>query len=643
MSVQFGLWNFDHSRIQPGQIANIKSTLAPYAPEGLTEYAGSEIHLLHLPFRVTRESEQEIQPLRTRSGQMLLWDGRLDNRQDLISSVATELQSCTDAEIAAAAIEQWGIEGLGRLVGDWALSVWNPQEQTVLLAKDFLGTRALYYAVEGRACAWSTLLDPLVLPKNHLVCLQEEYVAGWLTHFPGTHVTPFVGIQSVPPGSYVLFRPRATTVRQYWNFDANKKIVYRDDREYEEHFRSVFGESVRRRLRARSPVLSELSGGMDSTSIVCMADALAPQGITEAPRLDTISYYDDSEPNWNESPFFEKVERQRGRTGTHVALKFRDHWRPVFDPNIFAGTPGSGSNVSENADYAACLESGHYRVLLQGIGGDEFLGGVPTPVPELGDLLRSGRLSKFLRQSMVWAVSTRTPAVHLLLSTLRQFLPTLVSRDGSTRPPWLDPRFVKRNSNALHAYARRFHVTGASPSFQANLAALDSVRRQVASMGLSSRVRIERRYPCLDRDLLEFLFAIPREQIVRPNQRRSLMRRSLVGIVPADILNRRRKAFIARAPVVSLQAELPQLLDGAPNMISSRMGIVNATAFCDCLKKAALGAELPVVHVLRTLLIDAWLTHLSGWPRLPSAPHVPGHIELALSGGHTGPPQHFFS
>jgi asparagine synthase (glutamine-hydrolysing) len=632
MSVQFGLWNFDHSVIQSRQIANIKAALAPYAPEGVAEYSGSEIHLLHLPFHVTCESEQEIQPLRTRSGQLVLWDGRLDNRQDLIISLARELEGRTDAEIAAAVLERWGIDGLAKLIGDWALSVWNPQERTVLLAKDFLGTRALYYTVKDGSFAWSTLLDPLLLPKTCSFRLHEEYLAGWLTHFPGTHLTPFAGIESVSPCSYVLFRPKTTTVRQYWNFDAYKKIVYRDDREYEEHFRSVFGESVRRRLRAKRPVLAELSGGMDSSSIVCMADALVARGFREAPRLDTISYYDDSEPNWNESPFFEKVEQQRGRVGTHVALHFSNHWYPVFDPNTYAGTPGSGTNINENADYVAGLASSHCRVLLQGIGGDEFLGGVPTPMPELGDLLRGGRLPAFLDRLMLWAMSTHTPALHLLMNTLRQFLPSFVLRDAWPSPPWLDAQFVKRNRNALCAYAHRFHALGASPSFQANLAALESVRRQVASMGLSPQVRIERRYPCLDRDLLEFLFAIPREQIVRPNQRRSLMRRALVGIVPAEILNRRRKAFIARAPLVSLQAELQQLLDRAPNMISSRMGIVDAAAFSDCLKRAARGAELPVVHVLRTLLIDAWLTHLSGWPRRPSAPHLPGHLELAFSG-----------
>ena len=80
-------------------------------------------------------------------------------------------------------------------------------------------------------------------------------------------------------------------------------------------------EAVRRRLRSDSPILAELSGGMDSSSIVCMADTIIARGNAETPRLDTLSYYDDSEPNWNERPYFTKVEEKRGRTGCHIDVR----------------------------------------------------------------------------------------------------------------------------------------------------------------------------------------------------------------------------------------------------------------------------------------------------------------------------------
>ena len=125
--------------------------------------------------------------------------------------------------------------------------------------------------------------------------------------------------------------------------------------------------------------------------------------------------------------------------------------------------------------------------------------------------------------------------------------------------------------------------------------------------------RREYRYPYLDRDLLEFLYAIPREELIRPHERRSLMRRSLRGLVPEEILNRKRKAFIARAPVAALRTELDCILRETNQMLTSELGIVDRNKFRQSLKRAADGQTTPVVPLLRTLLIEAWLRHISTW------------------------------
>jgi len=612
MSVQFGIWNFNHAGLAAECLAGIRRALSPHISAGKYEYSGTDIHLIHLPFPVTPESASESQPFLTPSGKILLWDGRLDNRQELIGSLRNVLrEDLSDVAIAAAALESWGTEGLRKLLGDWALSLWNPKEQSVLLAKDFLGARQLYYTVDKNFFAWSTILDPLLL-RNQPFQLQEEYIAGWFAQFPAAHLTPFAGVHAVPPSSLVSFCRRKVTVRRYWDFDPGKRVRYRDDREYEEHFRNVFGESVRRRLRSSTPVLAELSGGMDSSSIVCMADALMARGFAETRRLDTVSYFDNSETNWNESPFFAKVEQQRGRKGVHVALDFRAQWRPSFDPRHFAATPGSGVRINDSSRYHECLRSGEYRVVLQGIGGDEVLGGVPAAAPELADIVRAGDIRLFVRQLTAWALAQKRPALHLIADTIHQFLPAL-SRFFPHTIPWLRADFARRNRDVLCGYDRRFTVFGPQPSFQANRAALDSLRRQIASRGLSPGERIERRYVYLDRDLLEFLYAIPREQLLRPGQRRSLMRRALVGIVPDEILMRRRKAFIARAPVVTIQQEWTHLEALTEEMVCARAGIVDAASFRQFLSKASRGGDIPIVPALRTVLVEAWLAHLLRW------------------------------
>jgi asparagine synthase (glutamine-hydrolysing) len=614
MSVQYGLWSFGGKAIAPNDVRNVRRSLVAYESEAVSEYCAHDIHLLYLPFHITPESELEKQPFLSRSGQVVLWDGRLDNRQELIASLRSELRGDpTDVAIVAAAVDSWGIAGLAKLIGDWALSVWNPEERTVLLAKDFLGAKPLYYTTGENGFAWSTVIDPLLLPQQSSFRLQDEYLAGWFSHFPAAHLTPFVGIHSVPPSSYLLFRTSQILVRKYWDFDPNRKVSYADDREYEEQFRTIFGESVRRRLRSKAPILAELSGGMDSSSIVCMADALRAGGFSEMPRVDTISYFENFEPNWNEAPYFEKVEQQRGRTGQHSAVDFRRQWHPSFDPHVFAATPDSGIMVNPSTGYASHVWSGGYRVLLQGVGGDEVLGGVPTPLPELANLLVHGSVGNFFRQLMAWAVARKTPALHLFFETVRLFLPLLANRERHSRPKWLCAKFAKTHGEALDGYPHRFRVLGPLPSFQANIAALESLRRQIACVGFTPGLPIERRSPYLDRDLLEYLYAIPREQLVRPNQRRSLMRRALRGIVPSEVLNRRRKAFIARAPLISIRTELQQLLELTQDMKLSRAAIVDAELFRKSLVEAAEGGALPVVLARRTLLLEAWLSHLADW------------------------------
>ena len=120
----------------------------------------------------------------------------------------------------------------------------------------------------------------------------------------------------------MLLRPGKHIVSKYWDFDPGKRIRYRTDAEYEEHFRSVLATAVQRRLRSDRPVLAELSGGMDSSSIVCMADIVIARGVAECPRLDTISWFNDSydhlERDSNELHWISKVEQKRGRTGFHI-------------------------------------------------------------------------------------------------------------------------------------------------------------------------------------------------------------------------------------------------------------------------------------------------------------------------------------
>src|SRR6266852_1242648 len=617
MSVQFGRWNFDGKPVDGDYLEKVSPLLAPYGPDDSGSYSKGNISILYRAFHTTKESRGETQPHVTESGTVITWDGRLDNRKELIRSLRDALtMNSKDVSIVAAAYEEWGSACSARLIGDWALSIWDANSCTLILAKDPIGTRHLYYSVDEHQVTWSTILDPLVLCAGKTFALCEEYIAGWFSFFPATHLTPYVGIHSVPASSLVLIRAGKYTVRKYWDFDPGKRIRHRTDAEYEEHFRAVFWEAVRRRLRSDRPILAELSGGMDSSSIVCMADTLIALGTTETPRLDTISYYDDSEPSWHERPYFTKVEEKRGRRGWHVDLNAQERQELYTEsrPESLDGQCGllPGSNGRTSSQLRAYLTSQCNRVLLSGVGGDEVMGGVPTPLPELEDLVATAQFAALARQLKVWALEKRKPWFHLFWEVLGQFFPpALVGIPKYTRPaPWLQSKFVKRQWAALTGYSSRTKLFGPLPSFRANMGALEGLRRQLTHCALPFDPPLDKRYPYLDRDLLEFIFAIPREQLVRPKQRRSLMRRALVGIVPDEILNRKSKAFVTRAPLLTVSRDWARLAGMTQDLTSSLLGIIDADRVSDALQKARRGEEVPLVSLLRTVVVERWLRNL---------------------------------
>jgi asparagine synthase (glutamine-hydrolysing) len=618
MGVQFGRWNFDGMPPAPEYLARAEKLLIPYGPDGRGSCFREGASLLYFDFDVTNESGQITQPHTLKSGAVIAWDGRLDNRDELVRQLRGDLTNeSADVLIVGTAYEHWGIECLARLLGDWAISIWDPVRRALTLAKDPIGTHPLYYSCESRHITWSTILKPLILLAGHNFKLDEEYLAGCVALYPAVHLTPYVGVHSVPPSSRVCLTTTKAQIQKYWDFDPEKKIRYQNDGDYEEHFRVVFEQSVRRRLRSKFPVLAELSGGMDSSSIVCMADKISAAGTEFAPRIDTVSYYDDSENSWDERPYFTAVEQQRGKTGCHIEITSNEIFQIQFDATSFVPTPGSkGRATATSQQFAECVRSRGNRVVLSGTGGDEVLGGVPTPIPELRDLIVQAKLRALARQLKTWALTKRKPWRALLLEALQGFLPSTVFGSPEYRrpAPWLDRNFVMRNRLALGGYEGRVRFFGRGlPSFQDNLSALDGLRRQLAFTDPPYDPVYERRYPYLDLDLLEFAFAIPREQHVRPGRRRSLMRRALAGIVPDALINRRRKAFPLRRPMLALSAERNALRERKQPLGTGLLGIVDTARLLGVLEKSAHGEEVAFVQVMRTLALEHWLGAVSEW------------------------------
>jgi asparagine synthase (glutamine-hydrolysing) len=611
MSAQAGVWNSDGRPIELQLLKDFSNSLKLQGPDGEFSYVEGSVALLYRPFHTTIESRRERQPHVSRKGFVVTWDGRLDNREDLIAELQGHLDvEPTDVDIVAAAFDRWETRCFGRMVGDWALSVWKPARRELVLACDFMAIRHIFYHVKNERVWWATDISPIVSLSGDTFRIDEDYVAGYFALYPEGHLTPYRSIREVPPGHFVRIRDGQTTVDRYWQFLTKSRIRYKTDGEYEDHFRHIYWQSLRRRLRSDSPILAELSGGLDSSSIVCVADEILAKEQGYTPRLDTLSYTDLTEPNGDDAVYRERVERTRGRRGVHIDVSSFGE-SDSFDYLDFVPLPGylGVGRTMEARRYDAIL-SGGYRVVLSGVGGDEFLGGVPSPAAQLADLLVQLRLGALARQLMAWSLLKRQPWIQLMRDAVLTLLPATLAQHWSEDAeiePWLDKSFARRTRIAVRQLDVKEHFGLWLPTRRSCASAVQMIANKM-SKRIASRIGVEEiRYPYLDQDLIEFVFSIPASQLLRPGERRSLMRRALVRTVPQEILSRRSKQVGARTPLRALQRNWHCLETAFQHPLISSLGFVNPGRFRERLLDARNGKEIHIARILKAISLEFWL------------------------------------
>src|ERR1051325_8116544 len=219
---------------------------------------------------------------RTKRASVLHWDGRLDNVQDLLPVLADLLCGNTrNSAIALAAYQRWGIDGLMQLIGDWSIVIRDAAERTTILASDYAGVRPLYYSVQMRHVVWSSRLQSVV-ETTGISNLDEQYMGAFLLFGGCPNRTPYKGIYSVPPGHAVCVSQMGTKIRRFWTAPIRDEVRYRNHSRYEERLRALLREAVSTRLQKEAPVLAELSGGLDSSSVVAEKNHLIRSGTVPA-------------------------------------------------------------------------------------------------------------------------------------------------------------------------------------------------------------------------------------------------------------------------------------------------------------------------------------------------------------------------
>jgi len=404
--------------------------------------------------------------------------------------------------------------------------------------------------------------------------------------------------------------------QRFWGLDPNCEIRYQTDGEYEEHFRHLFREAVRCRLRVNGPVWLTLSGGLDSSAIVCMADEIVEAGEVQASRLETVSYVYDEATSSDERNFIRCAEEKRGEVGYHL----RDEDYPTLasfpDVSQLSFPDFLDCFVSRHRGLCEAMRADGARVLLTGHGGDEMLYSSPIPSPELGDMLVQYRLPQLHRSLKLWSKALRRPYLELLWRDgVLPLLPLKVQvlcglKPHLKLPLWFDSKFAAR-TNLRERHLGFADVFGFNlPSGRDQAIGFLSATRMISKASYRTRGRIEVSHPYLHRPLAEFLQAIPFEQRARPGETRSLMRRALRDLLPENILKRRGKKGPDEALFRALARQWLQLQPLFENALVCAHGYMNAEALQVALERARHGCEKHSFAVIQTISLEFWLRAL---------------------------------
>jgi asparagine synthase (glutamine-hydrolysing) len=237
-----------------------------------------------------------------------------------------------------------------------------------------------------------------------------------------------------------------------------------------------------------------------------------------------------------------------------------------------------------------------------------MLGQALDPRVQLADLLRKLEFRELWDQLNAWSLLLRRPWIHLLFDAAQIQMPAafrIRTTNLARVDSWINPDFGRRSHMAVRQLELASAPLAWTPSARDWFQTVKNLANQISAQHPSLE---EVRYPYLDRRLVEFLISIPTEQLLRPGQRRSLMRRALSGILPAGILQRKTKSGSSRYYSSALARLWTQLQEILKKPLVAECGYVDQRSLYDALVAAKSG-NLPVcfVRLFRVLALELWL------------------------------------
>jgi asparagine synthase (glutamine-hydrolysing) len=530
------------------------------------------------------------QPLSNEDGTLwIVFNGEIFNyvelREELLA-LGHRFRTRSDTEVIGHAWEAWGERAFERFNGQFAVALWDAQDETLVLARDRLGVRPLHICEHGGRLWFGSEVkaiyagDPSIPRAFDPVGLAETFTF-WTAVAPQT---PFQGVTELEPGHVRVVSRRGTTDREFWRpryAGAGSPGFQGSVEEATEAVGAALEEAVRlRMLRADVPVGSYLSGGLDSSLVAALGRRV------KGDKFCTFSLrFEDAE--YDETPFQRAVARLIESDHREIVVGRRDIAEAFPEVVAHAERPLLRTAPAPLFLLSRLVRDSGIKVVLTGEGADEMFAGY--------DLFREGKVRRF------WG---RQPASELRPRLLERLYPYLarspvaqraMAREffGKGREGWAEPGFAHRTRWQSAAALQRLFA----PAVREAAAPVDVVARLLGSLPgafpgwaplsqdqylevrtllsgylLSSQGdrmlmghSVEGRFPFLDANLVELANALPPSFKLRRLDEKHVLKRVAAGLVPDEVLRRPKQPY--RAPDA-----LSFVGPGAPGWIGDVVG-----------------------------------------------------------------------
>jgi asparagine synthase (glutamine-hydrolysing) len=603
MSAIAGIFYLDRQPVERDHLSKMLDTLAHRGSDGANIWCENNVGLVHRMLWTTPESLLETLPLE-KDNLVITADARIDNRDELISALELSdlpKEKITDSDLILAAYQKWGEDCPTRLLGDFAFAIWDKREQILFCARDPMGVKPFYYYSSGNIFIFASEIKALFTSPYVPCNLNEPMVADYLAKilFNGRKEDSFYqDIVELYGSESLIASPSKIQVRAYWSPDLDYELNLSSDEEYVEAFREIFIEAVHCRLRSAFPVGSALSGGLDSSSISCVANQILSR--ESEGKLQTFSAVFPSlstdYPKIDERPYINTVATKPEIKANFI---YADRISPFVDlDRVFwhGEEPSPAPNLYMDWSVFKEAHQQGVRVLLTGSDGDTT---VTYGVQHLAELVATFRWNKLLEEGTAFAkVQGGSPRHTIWKYGIEPMMPQSIFntwRKLRGRRPIETGLNIERTTVLNPAFAKQMKVV---ERFEQDVFPLvwgnkiKSVSRHDHWLDLhagsvkyalqwldktAGAFSLEARHPFCDRRLIEFCLALPSGQKLYRGWSRSILRRAMEGILPSEIQWRKDKGDMSsNFKLRLLQDErktLEQSVLGEPEIIEKYVNI----------------------------------------------------------------------